>query len=492
MEIGSLLHLQGEYHESNQLLESAERFTETEPDIRSSVTRALIGKEITPYTATDFEKMFINYYKLTNYLSLAQLSPYQQERDTLLDGARVEARRIDIKLNELAIQHGTHKEAAERKRSALGQLSSFLKVITGTRIDKQDLIYRDDPWSHYLAGYTYEQLDELDSARLEYEKAAVLYESGAKAQYQLQGNITEQAWFDTIRVMKKAGGYEDRWQQLSETKLSAELRGHLETSAENGQLLVVEQVGLAPQKKTLQVVLTAHSYTRSLVLAPMLTGTLQNQRDQQAWFYLLYADKASLVGLANLHSAGIINGTIYSLTRKTIPLGGAWDSAMELGIPQALQFGARVSVPYYSLLRSSPGPSVLSVGTETVQLSDSTSVAQLAIQEQLQQANWEIYEGLTREIIKAITTDKLGGIPGLGSLTSWLTASSDSRSWLTLPQQIRMTRVFLTPGKHIAKLSSQVRHGQPAKLSSKQFTIKKGQNILWLNNSLASTNATAL
>lgn len=481
MEIGAISHIQGNYAESNRLLESAERIAEEQIGAAVSMTKVVLGGDMAPYEATDFETVLINYYKLMNYLSMSQLSTDNVERGELLDNARVEARRIDIKLHELALIRGDYKQAEADKKSFLGKITTFISAITGSNLDKRDLIYRDDPWSHYLAGFTYEQQDELDDARLEYEKAAMLYETGAAKQYQLEGNITEQAWFDTVRVMKKSGGYNDRWRELAQTKLSKKLRAQLKTSSNMGQLLVIDQVGVAPQKKKLEFLLTSNSFQRVLNLTPIYMGTHQDQLDQKAWFSMLYANNP---GIAIGYSNGRYIGRVYSTIRKSIFLGPAWATADELGVPQALQFGARVSVPYYSPLRSRPGPSTLSIGQQSIQLSDSSSIAMLALQEQLQRASQEIYEGLIREIVKTITTEKLTGVSGLGSLDSFITSNSDTRSWLTLPYKIRMTRILLAPGAHSVTLTSRAKPGSPPQTKTKQFNIIKGQNLLWINHAI--------
>ncbi|MDF1642949.1 MAG: hypothetical protein P1U80_02030 [Pseudomonadales bacterium] len=482
MEIGAISHIQGSYSESNKLLEAAERITEEDASTIDNTTKAILGGDTTPYEATDFEKVLINYYKMMNYLCMSQLSTRPAEHDELLGNARVEARRIDIKLHELALLRGDYKAAEEQKNSILGQITTFVETVTGRDIDKRDLIYRDDPWSHYLAGFTYEQQGELDNARLEYEKAATLYEGGAAKQYQLQGNIAEQAWFDTIRVMKKSGGYNDRWTKLAQTKLSTALRSQLEISSDMGQLLVIDHVGSAPQKKRLELLLTTNSYLRALSLVPIYTGTRQDQLDQQAWFSMIYEN---IPGLAIGYSAGRTTGHLYSAAQKIVFLGPAWAIAEQQGLPQALQFGARVSVPYYSPLRSGPGPSMLSVGQQSIRLSDSSHVAMLALQEQLQRASQDIYEGLVREIVKTITTDKLTGFSGLGSLASFMTANTDTRSWLTLPHQIRMTRVLLAPGDHRATLTSQPNAGVQPQTKTKKFNLKKGQHLLWINHAIS-------
>lgn len=487
MEIGAISHIQGNYSESNRLLESAERIAEEGASAAAHTTKAVLGGEMAPYQATDYEKVLINYYKLMNYLSMSQLATSHSERDELLDKARVEARRIDIKLHELALIRGDYKAAEEEKKTVLGRITTFIGAVTGSTIDKRDLIYRDDPWSHYLAGFAYEQQGELDSARLEYEKAAALYETGAAKQYQLQGNITEQAWFDTIRVMKMSGGYEDSWQKLAQTKLSQRLRAQLENSSDMGQLLVIDQVGVAPQKKKLEFLLISDPARRALILQPIYTGTRQDQRDQRAWFSMLYAGKATIL---HGYSIGRINGRMYAYPRRSVSLGIAWAIADQLGVPQALQFGAKVSVPYYSPLRSRPGPSTLFVGQQSLRLSDSSSIAMLAMQEQLQRASREIYEGLVREIVKTIATDQLTGVSGLGSLASFITANSDTRSWLTLPHQIRMTRVLLPPGDHNITLTSQPGRTSLPQIKNRQFSVKKGQHLLWINHAMASANHT--
>ena len=485
MEIGSISHLQGQYHQSNQLFETAERIIEKGLDTTAKTSKILLGANIAPYEAPDFEKVLVNYYKLINFISMSQQSSDVTNKANLLDKARVEARRIDLKLNELAVIHGDYKQAEKDRNSTLQGISNFIGAVSGFNVDKHGLIYRDDPWSHYLAGYTYEPEGELDDARIEYQKAAVLYESGAVKQYQLEGNITEQAWFDTIRMMKKSGGYYNQWTKLSKIKLSTTLRDQLADDSNVGQLLVIDQIGMVPTKKELDFLLTANSYLHSFVLRPIFTGTIQERQDQRAWFSMLYANQ-SLAQLSIDYSNGKTSGRRYSTAQKIVFLGPAWSLAESIGVPQSLQYGARISVPYYAPLRSKPGPSTLFVGDKSYRLSDGSSIAQLAIQEQLARTSKELYQGLAREIVKTMATDKLTGYAGLGSLASLLTGSSDTRSWLTLPHQIRMTRITLPAGTHVATLTSKMAKNGSTQTRSKTFTIKPGQHVLWVNNSLGA------
>ncbi len=92
MERGTLLHLTGNYRESNRVFEAAdllldELFTRS----LSAETLSLLSNDaIIPYAGEDYESLLVNYYKTLNFLALGDL-----------EGARVECRRMDEKLNFL-------------------------------------------------------------------------------------------------------------------------------------------------------------------------------------------------------------------------------------------------------------------------------------------------------------------------------------------------------------------------------------------------------
>ena len=122
-EKGLVLHYQNQWEASNELFQRAELLLEEL--YTKSVSRELaalaISDNITKYRGESFEAIIINYYKILNYLYLGDL-----------DGALVECRRVNIKLQML--------------------------------IDAGETHFVDDPFVQYLTGMVYSAGGEMNDA----------------------------------------------------------------------------------------------------------------------------------------------------------------------------------------------------------------------------------------------------------------------------------------------------------------------------------------
>jgi hypothetical protein len=140
-EKGLILHYHDRYAESNEAFERAE--TVLEDLYTKSVSREavalLVKDDIARYRGDAFEAVFVNYYKILNYLHLDDL-----------EGALVECRRVNRKLQMIA-------DAGEEK-------------------------FENDPFVQYLTGMVYAAAGDLDDAAVSFRVAIDAYESlGADA-----------------------------------------------------------------------------------------------------------------------------------------------------------------------------------------------------------------------------------------------------------------------------------------------------------------------
>ena len=496
LELGVIRHLQGDYAGSNRLLDSAERIAE------SLETASLTGKFFEllsnprqgSYEGTTHEKLYLNYFKALNYIAIAEKSTTRNERLDALEGARVEIRRMNIRLNSLSDAEGDYEQRQEDKQETSYKVFNIFNKLNGN-IDIDDFRFRDDALSHYLAGVTYEMNGELDNARISYHKSAEAYEGGYVSQFRLDPVMTEQAWFDTVRVMRQVGGYESEWPQLAQQKLSTAKRAELADWDGKAQLLVIEHKGLAPELKEMSVELWANPTLRAFQMQPYVGF---EDKDALAWFYLLYADKGIYKALTS-YLDGSPLPELFNPFTKTIALGPAWNVVQELGLDQAVGSSLRITVPYYS------APEVLGESTLTVsadsgqtvgqpsRLYKAASPAQLGIQERMVNANSDVHQALTRSSVKLLTaqafglTDKKGEGSSLlalaGKLATQLTEASETRSWLLLPNDIRIRRLALEPGEYQLQLASNLAPGQTSREQvSKQ--LEANRIAIWQVRSL--------
>ncbi|GGY49334.1 hypothetical protein GCM10011297_22710 [Bacterioplanes sanyensis] len=497
LELGVVKHLQNDFAASNELLEQASRIAEDLETTSVTDTMAVMmsNPRQGPYSGADFEKVYINYYKALNYFGLAQQAQTRTEYLAALEGARIESRRLIIRLNDLNTRKGTYAEQAEKDDQLFNKILKIFEKLQGNLVDMDQLQYRDDAMAHYLTGISFEMNGEYDNARISYEKAAKSYEGGFVKQFRLDEEMTEQAWFDAIRMMYK-DGLTTKARKARKDKLSPKRQTELKRwlSDDFAQLVVLEHKGLAPQRREMNLSLSANPTLKALELTPYAFAT---DRYQLAWFYLLYADKDFVDALANYLNAMEVGIALNSFT-KTQTLGPLWDTAVDLGVINAIGSSTRVTVPYYRPVKPL-GRSVLTVNGNSSDLIKASNPAQMGIQEQMTRSSTDIQLALARAVLKGLTADTVGKAGGflsvvgtVGKLTAQLTDAAETRNWLLLPQDIRVRRVLLEPGQHELELNSQL-HGKQIHRNSITMDVKAGDMRLWRVRSLpkAVTGAAA-
>jgi hypothetical protein len=136
MDHAMLTHLDGRFEDSNGHIAAAEKILEDlyTRSVSKEAASFLTSDASLPYPGEDFEKVFLNVLGALNYSALG-----------LRDEAVVEAKRADLKLNEIARVH-------------------------------PDASYREDPFVRLLMGLVYEDAGELNDAWISYAKALQVYE----------------------------------------------------------------------------------------------------------------------------------------------------------------------------------------------------------------------------------------------------------------------------------------------------------------------------
>ena len=482
LEIGTLAQNQGDYERSNTLLEQAERLSDTflQENFSNRSWALLSNPRQGDYKGNGLERVYISYLKSLNYLALAEQATSSAEKLKLHDASLVEVRRINIKLNEIRAQNPSYQDLDDKKDQAfyLKALNWLGDFYTGGR-DTDQFLYRDDAWGRYMEGLQYEISREYDDARISYQKSAELYEDGYATQYDLSGLTAERAWLDVIRMMKKGGFSQSEIDTMADNKLSFDMRDTLaQYQSGQSELVVLENQGFIPHKNEMTLLLYASPRSYSLVLEPVHNGGRKEDNDIFRWFSMVYADINPLNLIAN-YKAGGAWGTVSGVFTKRVILGRAvWQQLDALNVDDLLTTRAiRVTVPYYSrftLDNSQPNLSISSTGSTPIHLSSSlrmSSLADIAIQEQLAQGQRDIYEGLIRELLRSYLAYQVAAnvkdegasllLDIIGQVAVFASSAADTRNWLTLPAQIRLTRTPLAPGEYSPEY----------KVNGKQFAL---------------------
>jgi len=507
MEIGLLEHLNGQYEASNQNLTRAAAIGEELETKRAGdlISAALTSPRSSAYRGTKFERAFIHYYKALNYIHLANKTKAKNKVEELLEGARIESRRVDILLTAIKNEEGTYKEVKDKKQKLFSQLMEIYRKLDGG-IDTEALKFREDAYIRYVSGAVFESNKEYDDARIAYQQAAKLYEEGYSKQYSLGSEIVSQAWFDTIRMMQWAGGYEDEWHRLAEEKLSQAQRDALQSFPKGTpQVLLIEHLGMIPQRDELNIHLTVDQNSQELVVAPIYSNDPKEKHDQFSWFYTMYAEKGLLSIVSNYNARGV-GGVIQGLESKRFGLGPAWDLANQVGLIKAIGgLGVRITVPYY---RPSPAPfgasEVWVNGKNHGGMVLAESLAELALQEQIVNSGSDLQMALARETVKALLGDagasvagQLGGddmkklVGFLGKVASAASSQAETRNWLTLPYAIKVKRVPLQEGQNKLRIVTKNANGAGIfRETHKDIDVKKGDFFIFRNRSASAKQAT--
>ncbi len=448
MELGMLHHQAGRYELSNQFLEQADRLRDTLSPVAGSVDveSLLVNPASGPYRGASHEYAYVNYFKALNFLMLAQ----ETGDPRWLDAARVEARRLDIILDEFAATVGDYPDLASASDDE-GALRSVANALRGNEISAENLQFRDDAWARFLAGVTYERNQEWDNARISYRSAAEAYDAGYAEQYQLGPQAAKLAWAGVVRMMRAAGGWESTWPAIvAEQALDERLIEPL--SPGEGLLLLVEHVDRVAPVGELNMILYGRPRIQSIEIQPLPAGSEEDADDQLLWFHLHYSDRG-IADLASRYMAGGVWEVVNQpLTSQQIFLGPLWDVADQTGLLSGIgPIGLRIAVPWYPPLATEPAARVADVAGAPTELVPVAHPEAIKRQELLLGAQGELYRSIVRELIRNTAvaagrevadqltdSSQLGILLELsGRITSAAWSRAETRYWSTLP---RLTR----------------------------------------------------
>ena len=207
---GMVLHLAGQYAESNTVLEKAHLLVEDfyTKRLREEASALLVNEAELPYEGAPYEHVMINVIKALNFSLLQQWNE-----------ALVEGRRIDHRLNVLSDKIG-QKDA-----------------------------YREDPFARYIVGLLYEMVGDFNNAYVGYRKSETLYEEDRGW---TRVPLPETLKKDLIRMATALGVKDDvETYRLKYPEVTDEFQP---TSPSNlAQVVVISYQGKGPKKEDLTI-----------------------------------------------------------------------------------------------------------------------------------------------------------------------------------------------------------------------------------------------
>jgi uncharacterized protein len=141
MNRGVVLFMLGEHEESNHFFNLADYYIDDYSKNIGTEALALVSNPMArPYPPEDFESIMIHYYKALNFIALKDY-----------EGALVECRRVNIRLQQINEQYKEHKNK-----------------------------YLRDAFAHNLMGMIYETTGDYNNAFIAYRNAYEIYENDYK------------------------------------------------------------------------------------------------------------------------------------------------------------------------------------------------------------------------------------------------------------------------------------------------------------------------
>lgn len=199
---GVVLHMMGNYEESNQYFEQAYIFLEDYKVNYGMEALSLVSNSsIKTYAGEDHEKVLLHYYKALNYLNLNQAS-----------SALVECKRLNIKLQAL-------NDKYEGKKNR----------------------YKNDAFAHLLMGIAYDMDKDVNNAFIAYRNAYEAYKTSYSVDFGV--GIPNQLKKDLLRTAYLNGFVEELIQYEKEFKTK-----YVHTKLGDGELVFFWNNGLGPIK----------------------------------------------------------------------------------------------------------------------------------------------------------------------------------------------------------------------------------------------------
>lgn len=370
----------GNYQGSNNDLEVADLMIEDFHKQAGFEALALISNPgVRPYQAEDFEKVMVNYYKALNYISLGR---YEE--------ARVEARRIIIRLQELNSQYKDRKNR-----------------------------YSDDAFAHIIIGMVYEIGKDYNNAFIAYRNALKAYDEvytpnfGVEAPLQLKKDILRTAWLS---------GFSDELAHYGKI-FGMDFQPD---KTEGGQLVFIWHNGFGPVKS---------EWSINFTMVPGEAGFVTFVNEEHGITLPFYIGDRSKGEQAQLRDLRMVRVAFPKYVERKPVFSGAY---LEIdGQQYPLELAGNINNVAFRTLE------------DRMMRELGNALLRVAVKQALEQAAREA----TKSSSKENKVDAGDIAPAAITILNALTEKADTRNWQTLPHSIYYTRIKLAAGPHSLTLN---------------------------------------
>ncbi|PWE00141.1 COG3014 family protein [Marinilabilia rubra] len=220
MNRGVVSYMMRDYQESIDFLNQADYYIEDFTKQFGWEALSMVSNPmVKPYRPEDFEAIMVHFYKALNFLALKDL-----------EGALVEARRINIRLNQLNDKYKYHKNK-----------------------------YQRDAFAHNLMGMIYEAAGDYNNAFIAYRNALETYRDDYSELFNM--NSPKQLKEDLLRSAQRAG-FED---QVNYYEERFEMDAPQMSSKGDGELLIFWLNGMGPVKSEWNITISNFGFSNNMV-----------------------------------------------------------------------------------------------------------------------------------------------------------------------------------------------------------------------------------
>ena len=211
MNRGVVSFMMNDYEESINFLNKADHYIEDYSKQFGWETLSLISNPmVKPYQPEDFEAVMVHFYKALDFLALNDY-----------EGALVEARRVNIRLQEINDKFKDHKNK-----------------------------YQRDAFAHNLMGMIYDAAGDYNNAFIAYRNALEIYETDYRELFNLEAPL--QLKKDLLRTARQTG-FSDQV-RFYENKFGMKAPEQLKEN--EGELVLFWLNGMGPVKEEWQITIT--------------------------------------------------------------------------------------------------------------------------------------------------------------------------------------------------------------------------------------------
>lgn len=211
LNMGMLKHLQGQYEQSNQMLEKAYFYTQDyHKNLTADIGSIFVSSSVNKYLGNPMEVLLVNYYKALNYSLLNQN-----------EKAMVECRRAFQMLQYLDDKYTNNNK------------------------------YQRDPYIYNIIGLIFEAGGEYNTGLVCLKRAVEIYQIDNAKMFGI--GIPNQLKYDVIRLSKKSGDFSAADRYLKDFGSEYDTKPRPEGSKE---ALVLWHNGLAPVKTESNIMFT--------------------------------------------------------------------------------------------------------------------------------------------------------------------------------------------------------------------------------------------